>query len=62
MSSSSKVVMDNEGSSNLMYLPLDKLLEQTNKKARDVDSIDPGVYQPATEESTRQRRAPRINR
>jgi membrane protease subunit HflK len=62
MSSSSKVVMDNEGSSNLMYLPLDKLLEQTDKKARDVDSIDPGVYQPATEESTRQRRAPRINR
>lgn len=62
MSSSSKVVMDNEGSSNLMYLPLDKLLEQTNKKARDVDSIDPGIYQPATEESTRQRRAPRINR
>lgn len=62
MSSSSKVVMDNEGSSNLMYLPLDKLLEQTNKKARDVDSINPGVYQPATEESTRQRRAPRINR
>lgn len=62
MSSSSKVVMDNEGSSNLMYLPLDKLLEQTKSKGRDVDSIDPGPYQPATEVSTRQRRAPRINR
>jgi len=60
MSSSSKVVMDNEGTSNLMYLPLDKLFQQTGQKTRSVDNIDPGVYQPATEVTTRQRRTPRV--
>jgi modulator of FtsH protease HflK len=61
MSSTSKVVMDNEGTSNMMYLPLDKLLDQSTSKSRpvDSDSIDPGKYQPATEVSTRQRRDPR---
>jgi membrane protease subunit HflK len=58
MSDASKIVIDNDGSSSLMYLPLDKLLE----KSRDVEqglNQDVVPYKPATEDSTRDRRDPR---
>jgi modulator of FtsH protease HflK len=62
MSDASKIVIDNDGSSSLMYLPLDKLLEKSrDNKQTTTDYLRDSVpYKPATEDSTRDRRDPRI--
>lgn len=63
MSDSTKVIMDNQGGSSLMYLPIDKLLEQggrSSSSARDREAIpDPRSYLPPTEDTMRDRRSGR---
>ena len=58
MSDASKIVIDNEGSSSLMYLPLDKLLEKSRDGKQGLNQ-DVVPYKPATEDSTRDMRDPR---
>jgi membrane protease subunit HflK len=58
MSDASKIVIDNDGSSSLMYLPLDKLLEKSRDGKQGLNQ-DVVPYKPATEDSTRDRRDPR---
>ena len=58
MSDASKIVIDNDGSSSLMYLPLDKLLEKSRDGKQSM-SQDVVPYKPATEDSTRNQRDPR---
>jgi membrane protease subunit HflK len=62
MSGATKIIVDNEGSSSLMYLPLDKLLEKNrdDKPVTNEYGQDVVPYKPATEDSTRDRRAPRV--
>ena len=58
MSDASKIVVDNDGSSSLMYLPLDKLLEKSRDGKQGLNQ-DVVPYKPATEDSTRNMRDPR---
>ena len=62
MSDSTKVIMDNDGGSSLMYLPVDKLIEQGRGKgaggARD-NAQDQSVYNPNVEQTLRERRSGR---
>ena len=58
MSDASKIVIDNDGSSSLMYLPLDKLLEKSRDGKQGLNQ-DVVPYKPATEDSTRDMRDPR---
>lgn len=58
MSDASKIVIDNDGSSSLMYLPLDKLLEKSRDGKQGLNQ-DVVPYKPATEDSTRNMRDPR---
>ncbi len=62
MSGATKIIVDNEGSSSLMYLPLDKLLEKNRDDTPVTDDYaqDAVPYRPAIEDSTRDRRAPRV--
>lgn len=62
MSRSTKVIMDNKGSQSLMYLPLDKLLENTNRDAAGDgrgSAADALPYAPSIEDSLRDRRTGR---
>jgi membrane protease subunit HflK len=62
MSRSTKVIMDNKGSQSLMYLPLDKLLENTNRDGLGggrESQTDALPYAPSVEESLRERRTGR---
>ena len=60
---SAKVLLDSEGSGNLMYLPLDKLMEQTGRPGPAVESNRTSDSQPqaqsaaeSNEETSRERR------
>ena len=60
MSSSSKVVIDSKGSNNMMYIPLDKLLEKANSQSPAADGDQQAVpYAPQVEESLLDRRSNR---
>ena len=63
MSDSTKVIMDNDGGSSLMYLPVDKLIEGAGRDARGGSSreqlSESLPYVPEVEESLRDRRGNR---
>jgi len=61
MSGNSKILVDDSASDNVMYLPLDKLLQRTPSAADNPaqSSNEPPPYVPALEQSLRDRRADR---
>ena len=63
MSDTTKVIMEKEGGNSIMYLPLDKLLEQSQRDRRLDEATDPAAqqvpYAPAVEDSLRDRRSGR---
>ena len=60
MSNSTKIIADREGSSNLMYLPLDKLMERrASDGATAAQPVEPLPYAPLGEDSMRDRRSGR---
>ena len=63
MSDSTKIIMDNKSGSSLMYLPLDKILENSNRSSlkESIRGMTPetGTFAPPTEESMRDRRGNR---
>ena len=64
MSESTKVLMNDQGSSSLMYLPIDKLIENARGQdatggARAGVNSEPDAYAPALEDSLRERRSGR---
>lgn len=48
LSGSSKVLVDTKGTGNLLYLPLDKLMEQRGQWPRGTVSVEPAVPQEAS--------------
>ncbi|MEQ8663020.1 MAG: protease modulator HflK, partial [Gammaproteobacteria bacterium] len=60
MSDSTKVIMDNDGGSSLMYLPIDKLIEggraRSSRDATHDTAPTPEPYNPQVEDSMRERR------
>ena len=63
MSDSTKIIMDNKSGSSLMYIPLDKILENSNRSSLK-DSMRDMIpetrpFTPPTEESMRDRRGTR---
>ena len=64
MSDSTKIIMDNDSGSSLMYLPLDKILENSGRASRNESDRDTGAetnsFAPPTEESMRDRRGGRL--
>ena len=63
MSDSTKIIMDNKSGSSLMYLPLDKILENSNRSSLK-DSMRDMIpenrpFEPPTEDSMRERRGGR---
>lgn len=64
MSATSKVVVDSKNSNNLMYLPMDKLLDRTPltvaPASPDGAATDPGPYTPEIEGSLLERRSNRV--
>ena len=63
MSDSTKIIMDNKSGSSLLYLPLDKILENSNRSSlkESIRGMVPesGTFAPPTEESMRDRRVNR---
>ena len=55
-SNTTKIVLDSEGSGNMIYLPLDKILQQQqnrNQEQNNQSGLDSGQYSPPVTSSTR---------
>lgn len=62
MSDSTKIIIDNKGGQSLMYLPLDKLIGNSNRgdeTSRHETTSEPAPYVPTLEDSLRERRSGR---
>ena len=57
---SNKVLMDSEGSGNLMYLPIDKLLQQNSSQKNE--STENNSSQPTRDNPTTSSQDPRMRR
>ena len=57
---SNKVLMDSDGSGNLMYLPIDKLLQQNSTKKNETSNN--ATSQPSRQNSTTNSQDPRMRR
>jgi membrane protease subunit HflK len=55
LASTSKVMMDYRGSGNLLYLPLDKLMQGAGGPGEGAAAPRPATPEPAPEAATRQR-------
>lgn len=61
MAQSSKVLVDVEGGNNMMYLPLDKIMEQKNQRATDLQDLSPQAIQQLIDRAADQLRRETIN-
>lgn len=61
MANSSKILVDIEGGNNMMYLPLDKIFEQSNSSISRSQQLSPDVIRQITDQAVERIRRENIN-